>query len=343
MRQRDDGGSSLRGGLIAAAAALMTVTVVATVLLARPGSPSGGGPDPEPPRHVDAPRVPVWYDDAGLHRGTEVYDVPVDLLGGPPQATHALALAGNGALYLDPSSGEVWFQPWEGSPRVVGHGSRHGPGADPDGTTAAWFDGDELVVFDTGRGVELARAATPEPVTGGSEHLLGNGFRYIDTDEVVWAATPNVFRYDLESGDIDVTWRPGVVTPVRAFVRDRHDGWLAWADLTSDGARVTRLSGEPVASFAAPERSAQLSPDGRYLLASTQVGGHRAVVGEVPTGEVWFPSAEDAYPWLGWSYGNIAMVVQDRDGEGDTLLGCDVEARQCTRLSHSGGVLLPTS
>ena len=160
---------------------------------------------------------------------------------------------------------------------------------------------------------------------------------------MVWAADPNVYRYDLGSAQIDVVWRPGVTTPVRAFIRDLHDGWLAWADLTADGARVTRLSGEPVASFAPHERFVQFSPDGRYLLASTLVDGRRVVVGEVPTGKVWFPVEEDVYPWLGWSYGNLAMVLQDRAGEDDTLLGCEVEVRECRRLSHRGRVLLPTS
>lgn len=342
MRRIDgDGSSSLRGGLVAVSAAFLTVAVVAVVLLGQPGSPAGQI-DPVPTPRLVSPGLPVWYDADGLHRGTEVYDVPIDLLGGPPQAAHALALAGTGALYLDPARGDVWFQPWEGLPRVVGRGSRFGPGADPDGTTAAWFEGAELVVYDTARGRELTRRTTPEPVTGGREHLDGNGFRYLDSDEVVWAADPNVFRYDLDTGDIDVVWRPGVITPVRAFIGDRHDGWLAWADFTSDGARVTRLSGEPVASFEAPERFAQFSPDGRFLLASTRVGGERAVVAEVPTGDVWFPSEEEAYPWLGWSYGDTAMIAQDGGGE-ETLLACDVEARECTRLSHHGRVLLPTS
>lgn len=322
---------------------MLTVAVVgAVVILGQPGG-GAGRVDPVPVPRLVAPGVPVWYDADGLHRGTEVYDVPVDLLGGRPRDGKALVLAGNGALYLDPVTGDVWFQPWQGEPRVVGHGSRHGPGADPDGTTAAWFEGARLVVYDTGHGEEVVRTGKLQPVGGAEEHLLGNGFRYVDADEVVWTAGREVFRYDLDSDQLDLVWEPAGLPGLSTFVRDRHDGWLAWADAASDGARVTRLSGEPVASFAEPERFSLFSYDGRYLLATTMAGGHRAVVGEVPTGEVWFPADEDAYAWLGWSYGNVAMLVLEGEGADDTLLGCDVEARECTRLSHSGPVLLPTS
>jgi hypothetical protein len=332
-----------RRHLAASSASVLTVAVVGAVLLL--GQPGGGAGrvDPVPVPRPVAPGVPVWYDADGLHRGSEVFDVSVDLLGGRARAGRALALAGNGALYLDPATGDVWFQPWQGVPRVVGRGSRHGPGADPDGTTAAWFEGGRLVVFDTGRGEEVARTATLRPVGGAEEHLLGNGFRYVDADEVVWTDGRSVLRYDLDSDRVDVVWEPAGLPGLSTFVRDRHDGWLAWADGAADGARVTRLSGEPVASFAAPEMYSLFSPDGRYLLASTMAGGHRAVVGAVPTGEVWFPAEAAGYPWLGWSYGNVAMVVQDSGGAEDTLLGCDVEARECTRLSHRGPVLLPTS
>ena len=339
-----DGSGAFRRRLVTSSAALVTVAVVAVVMLGQPRGPSGSGRiDQVQPQPVVMPAVPVWYDDDGLHRGTEVYDVPVDPLGGPPRAAHALALAGNGALFVDPAAGDVWFQPWQGVPRVVGHRSRYGPGADPDGTTAAWFEGDELVVYDTARGRRIARKAMTEPVTGGSEHLAGNAFRYVDAEEVIWAADADVVKFDVASGEVGMLWSPGDSGTVTQLVRDVHQGWLDWARVSSDGARVTMLSGEPVAAFAEPEMFSVFSPDGRYLLAASRVGGHRAVVGEVPTGDVWFPSADDAYAWLGWSYGNVAMVLQD-PGRGDgTLLGCDVEARECTPLVHRGPVLLPTS
>ena len=51
----------------------------------------------------------------------------------------ALALVRSGALYWDEMS-DVWFHPWGGGPRIVGHTSVAGPGGDPNSDTAAWFE-----------------------------------------------------------------------------------------------------------------------------------------------------------------------------------------------------------
>ena len=67
-------------------------------------------------------------------------------------------------MYLDPATGDVWFHPWGGDPRIVGHNSAAGPGGDPNGDTAAWFEGSDalertwqLVVYDTATGREISR------------------------------------------------------------------------------------------------------------------------------------------------------------------------------------------
>jgi hypothetical protein len=132
--------------------------------------------------------VPVWYDAKGLHRGDVVEQTPVALVE-PEQvvdadgelipARGALAVV-SGAVYLDPATGGVWFHPWGGDPRIVGHHSAAGPGGDPrivghhsaagpggdpNGDTAVWFEGSdplnatpgELVVYDMAAGREISR------------------------------------------------------------------------------------------------------------------------------------------------------------------------------------------
>ena len=88
------------------------------------------------------PGVPVWWDARGLHHGDVVEQTPVEIgqQVGEDSITGALALVRSGAVYLDPVTGDVWFHPWGGEPRIVGHNSAAGPGGDPNGDTAAWFD-----------------------------------------------------------------------------------------------------------------------------------------------------------------------------------------------------------
>ena len=86
-----------------------------------------------------------WYDAKGLHRGDVVEQTPVEIeaagRGHDGDITGALALVRSGAVYLDPATGDVWFHPWGGEPRIVGHNSAAGPGGDPNGNTAAWSEG----------------------------------------------------------------------------------------------------------------------------------------------------------------------------------------------------------
>ena len=129
-----------RGRRRVAMVAAVTVAVVAGWAL------SVNGPDGDrrtAPVEQPKPVVgsgPVWYDAQGLHHGNIVEQTPVGLLqpeqpveGGVIPARGALALVRTGAVYLDPASGDVWFHPWGGKPRIVGHSSEAGPGGDPDG------------------------------------------------------------------------------------------------------------------------------------------------------------------------------------------------------------------
>ena len=46
----------------------------------------------------------------------------------------------------------------------------------------------------------------------------------------------------------------------------------------------------------------------------------------------------DAYAWIAWSYGDIALV--DTEAE---LLACDASRRTCERLPAERPILMPTN
>ena len=75
------------------------------------------------------------------------------------------------------------------------------------GDLAAWFEGDELVVYDTVRDSEVQRS-TQEPVVNWSahEHLSGNGFQHVSVDEVVWRSEVGVHRLDMATGEVADLW-----------------------------------------------------------------------------------------------------------------------------------------
>ena len=101
-----------------------------------------------------------------------------------------LALVRTGALYRDQANNDVWFHPWGGEPRIVGRDSREGPGGDPNGDLAAWFEGQELVVYDTAKDREVSRTIfVPGAVVAGAagDHVNGgNLFRQVSDQQVVW-------------------------------------------------------------------------------------------------------------------------------------------------------------
>jgi hypothetical protein len=138
--------------------AVAVVALVFAVLTLQGTLLADSTPEPmEPVPGIEVGDVPVWYDDAGLHRGDVVEQTPVELreLDGYAIKDGVLALVRTGALYLDPATDDVWFHPWGGQPRIVGHNSSTGPSANPDGDVAAWFDGSRLVLYDTATGVDL--------------------------------------------------------------------------------------------------------------------------------------------------------------------------------------------
>jgi hypothetical protein len=87
------------------------------------------------------------------------------------------------------------------------------------------------------------------------------------------------------------------------------------------------------------ETHARLSPSGNYVLAVEDSDArHGAAIIDTRTGDVW-PVPKDVYPWIAWSYGDIALV----DHTEDALLACDAARRACETLEPEGEVLLPTN
>jgi hypothetical protein len=291
--------------------------------------------------------VPVWYDAKGLHHGDVVEQTPVDLaqqLDGA-MGNGALALVRSGALYLDPAKSQVWFHPWGGKPRVVGHGSAAGPGGDPNGDTAAWFEGSELVVYDTAAGREISRTDEKHSAgfLGGDHHPAGNTFLDVSAERVVWIGTQGFFApgeetYLVNSHDL----RTGTTGVIRDSVLDVHGDVEI---LHRSGSEWTlRAPGRADQHYPDLENRARLSASGNYALAvetTARAGRHAAVIVDTRTGELW-PVPRNAYPWIAWSYGDIALV-DTNEGANSVLFACDAARRTCEPLPAEHPLLLPTN
>jgi hypothetical protein len=332
-------------------AAVLAATVLGIVLVSR-------GTD----RPVPAPRPPtlgagpVWYDSAGLHRGDVVVTTPVPLVNA--EGGGVLALVREGAVYLDPARQDVWYHAWNGVPRVIGR-SPTGPAGDPDSGFAAWFDPDgTLVVYDTLEGREIARFTGLDAVRdfAGREHVDGgNGFLHVSTHEVVWRSDFAVHRIDLVSGASADVWT-GKPTPesLNALLPvDVHDSTQYWGSLDGAvpalGGPAPRLKADHRPEVTLPELESwgRLSADGSFLLAPWEghkPPSHGSALVDTRTGRMWVLPERNAYHYLSWSYGHLALaLVHHDDGSGDVLLACDGVTHACDRLAPRGEVLLPAS
>ena len=225
-----------RGRRRLAAVAAVTAAVIAGSVVAVTGLDGDRRTGPvEQPKSVES-AGPVWYDANGLHRGDVVEQTPV-ALGEPnvpaagmfnyPTMTGGLALVRSGAVYLDPATGDVWFHPWGGKPRIVGHDSPGGPGGDPNGDTAAWFEGydfsgengvlGELVVYDTAAGREISRSSQAQ-VFGPP---AAPQFRQVSADRVTWQWSAFHSHDVRTSRDSAVGGAPLFLEAVPADVHDR--------------------------------------------------------------------------------------------------------------------------
>ena len=304
--------------------------------------------------------VPVWYDAKGLHRGDVVEQTPVELVepaqvvpgtdGGIRPQRGALALVRSGAVYLDPATGDVWFHPWGGEPRIVGQNSGTGPGGDPNGDTAAWFEGSpdplnpvpgELVVYDTAAGREISRTLQPHVDDLCCEHRpSGNGFLQVSAERVVWASVRNTYSHDVRTRTTSVVQLDDVHNQVEVVENFRDVGAL-----------VLRVPGRAEERFPDLEGFGRLSPSGNYVLAVGDVEeypeeGHGAVIVDTRTGELW-RVPNNTYAWIAWSYGDIALVDHTKNEADHTedveLLACDAARRTCERLPAERPFLMPTN
>ena len=168
------------------------VTAAVALLLLVPrllGTPEAGPPTDLP---GSVPNGAVWADADGLHLGHRVIALPFNAqerlcgegLFGRCSPFTSLALVSGGVVY--DHAHRIWYQPWSGKPTVIGEADdarrrqtgnnlRWGPPGDPDGTTAAWFDGTELVMYDTASGTGLARAGQPAGSLPGPVRENGHG------------------------------------------------------------------------------------------------------------------------------------------------------------------------
>ena len=335
-----------RGLVVGAAAAAVLVIVGVTAAVG--GQDRAVGPQPAKPPGIVLGDVPVWYDAKGLHRGDVVEHTPVkigkldgDVLSG------ALALVRGGAVYLDPATRDVWFHPWGGEPHVVGHNSSVGPGGDPNGDTAAWFESSgagfdplepgpgELVVYDTAAGRAISRSMEPEgPVSlSGDHNPPGNTFVQVSAERVVWTSARSTYVHDLRKRTTSVI---DVAAP--DYVLDVHDRVEVVREMAPGSSVVVlRTPGRAEQRYPGLEPRGRLSPSGNYLLSveGTETV-HAAAIVDIRTGDLWVP--RNAYPWIAWSYGNVALVDVE-----DALLACDATRRMCETLPAERPFLMPTN
>ena len=92
------------------------------------------------------------------------------------------------------------------------------------------------------------------------------------------------------------------------------------------------------------ETIGRLSADGSFLLSpwSTDDSQGAAVV-DVRTGARWNMLDYKFYAWISWTYGDLALVLVEREHGEDPLLACDAVKRTCAELLYQVQVLLPTS
>jgi len=355
-RQRARRRRVVRGG--AAAVMLGVAAVLALNLEIRPQNQEPGllKPAEAPPTTVikSGPEwfdKAVWYDLDGLHRGNRVVQTAVPLF--VRDKPGVLALVRNGALYDDLRTGHVWYHPWDGQPRVVGDDSVGGPGGDAEGDIAAWFEGTELVVYDTAGGVMVSRTreapVLEEPYreyVGGFEHVSGNGFIHVSAEEVVWRSTAGARRLDVDTGRSALLHKSSPTTSPR--LEDAHQGTRVIGDYRTGGLTLD-IDGRKQSPLPGVEPPGRLSPDGSFMAAPWKDGESLgAAFVNVLSGEKWVVAGKEWNAWISWTYGNVAVVRVERGTTGPELavLACNAVERTCEQLSDSDDsfyTLLPNS
>jgi hypothetical protein len=355
----------------------LAVRAVVVLALAGCGADPAERPAPTPEQPTSTPgspaatelerAAPVWWDADGLHRGDLVEEAAVPLPDGPDRRAiggvgiRRLALVRSGAVYRDERTGQVWFHPWGGTPRVVGRSTAAGPGGDPESDVAAWFDGADLVVYDTAHDEVISRSpevVTVSPTTEYVEHVgHGNGWVHVSPAQVVWRYAGEggheLARRDLAAGTSEAPWQPRPASGGRAgtdlsFVDlssrtavwaggREHDGLGTFVFDSADSERTSTI--DPKLEY--PGR---LSPDGSWLLTAELADGtHGVAMTDLRSNETWKPFDEDTYAFFSWAYGDVAVMLTNRsvpDGAW-TLTSCTASTRSCVELDTRGDVVLP--
>jgi hypothetical protein len=337
--------------LLAGAVGTVAVVLGATAAMGGLGHAKSDGLEPAVRPGIVAAGVPVWYDAKGLHHGDVVEQTPVVLL--QPERTlksgqivgekGALALVRSGAVYLDPATGDVWFHPWGGTPRIVGQGSATGPGGDPNGDTAAWFEGSDLVIYDTAGGGQLSRThelGAFDASGGGGEYTpTGNSFLQVSAERIRWKGEYGWYSHDVRAGTTSA-----VPNPKGRGLVDVHDDVKAFGG----AGLLVSVPGQAERRFPTLSSHVRLSSSGNFVLAAESIAPdyvtdpngftrHGPAIVDTRTGELW-RVPKDGYPWITWSYGEIALMAIP-----DGLLVCDAARRTCETLQPVGPFLMPTN
>lgn len=344
--------------------------VVAALTLAgcgTPADPPAASATPDEPASTTsssapaAGRGPVWWDAAGLHHGAAVEETAVRL-GDPDKGgvtRPRLALVRTGALYWSPETGDIWFHPWGGRPRVVGRGTTTGPGGDPEGDVAAWFDGWHLVVYDTSRHEVISRTLEVAGVhhqAESAEHVgHGNGWVHVSSSQVVWRSPDGLARRDLAAGKSEPAWLPQPSSP-RSPGRPPHSGAEGFVDVSETSAvwavgnphegrgtfLVDRAGARQTRHVPDLEYPGRLSPDGSWLMTAELADGtHGVAIIDLRSGEIWKPFKEDTYAFYSWAYDDVAvMMTKPQVARSDAweLVACYAAEQRCERLPSKGGI-----
>ena len=256
-----------------------------------------------PPRTHDGAGCTGLVRRDGLHRGDVVEQTPIKI--GQPGTmdtqTGALALVRSGALYWTPRRATCGSTPGTASPRIVGHDSEAGPGGDPNGDIAAWFEGSdadalpagpgELVVYDTAAGREISRT---DAVPWRGLTVVNSSPRVTDSCRSPPSASSgapgdDVYSHDVRSGTTSVVEAPeNLSSPDVLDVHDQIE--VFWEEAGESSSVVLRVPGRADERFPDLSPDVRLSPSGNYLLAVEVTDTETppaAVIIDTRTGELW--------------------------------------------------------
>ena len=149
-------------------------------------------------------------------------------------------------------------------------------------------------------------------------HPAGNTFLQVSAEHVIWNVGPgeNAYSYDVRTQE---------TTVFKGSFIDVHDDVAVMADYSFNDTLVLSRPGSEEARYPELEARARFSPSGNYVLAVEETKErHGAAIVDIWSGELWRVGGDGYYPWIAWSYGDIALVNTEH-----ALLACDAARRTC--------------